>query len=60
MLVSVLICEVHSDEDRLLGVYLSHSEAVAAFQAWENRSIYPFYRIERREIGASASEYLGD
>jgi len=56
MLVYSLICEAHSDDDRLLGVYSSVEAARAAYDAWEDRGYYPFYRIERRDLDGSASE----
>ena len=54
--VYALIYEAHSDDDRLLGVY---SSVASAQYAWENfHNPGPFYRIERREIGAEACEFV--
>lgn len=56
--IYVLICEAYSDDHRFLGVYSSIDEARAAYDAWEGRSYYDFYRIERRILGAGACESL--
>ena len=55
--VYVLICEAHSDDDRLLGIYSTEEAAQFAYDTWEDGGLFPFYRIERREIGAPACEY---
>lgn len=60
MLIYCLICEAYSDDERLLGVYPSEAAAQAAYEAWEDRGYYPFYRIEPRELGAAAAEYMGE
>ena len=53
--VYALIYEANSDDDRLLGIYSSQD---AAQYAWDNYPRGgPFYRIERREIGADACEW---
>lgn len=57
MLVYCLICEAYSDDSRLLGVYASEAEARTAYDAWEDRGYYPFYRIEARPLGGAAAEY---
>ena len=57
MFVYALICEAHSDDDRLLGLYSSIALARAAYAEWEDRSLYPFYRIEIREVDAGAFEW---
>ena len=57
MMVYALICEAHSDDDRLLGVYESIEAARAAYDRWEDRGYYPFYRIEERELGGEAFEW---
>lgn len=59
MLVYCLGCEAYSDDERLLGVYASEADAKAAYDAWEDRGYYSFYRIEPRELGAAAAEYEG-
>ena len=56
MLVYALICEAHEDDERLLGVYSSLDNAENAYQAWEARGHYPFYRIEERNMDAGARE----
>jgi hypothetical protein len=56
MLVYALICEAHSDDDRLLGVYSSVDAARAAYDSWPARGLYPFIRIEQRDLDAPASE----
>lgn len=57
MMVYALICEAHSDDDRLLGVYESVEAARAAYDRWEDRGLYPFFRVEERELGGEAFEY---
>lgn len=57
MLVYALICEAHSDDDRLLGVYSSVEAAQQAYECWEDQGYYPFIRIERRELDCGAREY---
>jgi hypothetical protein len=57
MQVYVLLCEAYSDDARLLGVYSSEALARQAYDAWEDRCYFPFYRIERRDLDALASEY---
>ncbi len=52
-----LICEAHSDDDRLLGIYASLEEARQAHEDWEDALLYPFYRIERRILGEAAVEW---
>ena len=56
MLVYALICEAHEDDERLLGVYSSLDNAENAYQAWEARGYYPFYRIEGRTLDNPAVE----
>lgn len=58
--IYVLICEAYYDAGRLLGVYSSEAEAQEAYDSWEDRGLFPFYRIERRELRAPAREYLGE
>ena len=53
--VYALIYEAHSDDDRLLGIYSSLDAAQYAWDTYPRGG--PFYRIERREIGAEACEY---
>jgi len=60
MYIYALIIEAHSDDARLIGVYSSIETARAAYAAWEDRPYYPFYRIERRAVDASADEYSPD
>ena len=60
MLVYALICEACSDDDRLLGVYSSVDAARAAYDSWEDRGYYPFYRIEQRDLDSSASQRHAD
>ena len=57
MQVYVLLCEAYSDDARLLGVYSTEAFARHAYETWEDRCYFPFYRIERRDLGAPASEY---
>ena len=54
--VYALICEAYSDDARLLGIYSTQEAARFAYETWEDRGYYPFYRIERRELGAAARE----
>jgi hypothetical protein len=60
MYIYALIIEAHSDDDRLIGLYSSIESARAAYAAWEDHSLFPFYRIERRAVDASADEYSPD
>lgn len=60
MYIYALIIEAHSDDDRLIGLYSSAEAARAAYAAWEDRSLFPFYRIERRVVDGSADEYSPD
>jgi hypothetical protein len=55
--VYALICEAHSDDDRLLGIYSTQEAAQYAYDTWEDSGLFPFFRIERREIGAAAQEH---
>lgn len=57
MFIYALIAEVFSDDSRLLGVYSSVESARSAYESWEERSLFPFYRIERRPLDGSAEEY---
>lgn len=56
MIIYALICEAYSDDSRLLGVYSSVAAARSAYDEWEGRGYYPFYRVERRVLGAGAYE----
>jgi len=56
MIVYALICEAHSDDDRLLGVYSSVEAARAAYDQWEDRGYYSFIRIEQRDLDGPARE----
>lgn len=57
MQVYALIIEAHSDDDRLIGVYPTIEAARGAYERWEDRCYYPFYRIEQRLLGGEAFEY---
>ena len=56
MILYALICEAHSDDSRLLGIYSSVEAARAAYESWEDRGYYPFIRIEQRELDSIARE----
>lgn len=56
MILYALICEAHSDDSRLLGIYSSIIAARAAYESWEDRGYYPFIRIEQRELDGIARE----
>jgi len=55
MRVYALIAEVHSDDDRLLGLYSSLDAATIAADACEDE--YQFARIEWRDLDAPACEW---
>lgn len=57
MLVYALIIEAHSDDDRLIGLYSSLEAARAAYDEWEDRCYFPFYRVEARLLDGEAYEY---
>lgn len=57
MEIYALICEAHSDDDRLLGLYTSIDAARDAHRKWEDWPLYPFYRIERRVLDEAAVEW---
>jgi hypothetical protein len=52
-----LICEAHSDDERLIGIYSTVEAARKAHEKWEDHWLYPFYRIERRELDEDAFEW---
>lgn len=56
MIVYALICEAYSDDERLLGIYSDRIKAEAAYIAWEDSGLYPFVRIEARELDGAARE----
>lgn len=60
MIIYALICESAGDDDRLLGLYSSVEAARKAHEEWEDRPIYPFYRIEKRELDEPAVEWRWD
>lgn len=58
MIVYALICEAHSDDDRLLGVYSSVEAARSAYDQWVDSGYYPFIRIEERDLDGPARECI--
>lgn len=56
-MIYALIIEAHSDDDRLIGLYSSIDAARAAYDRYEDRGYYPFYRVEARELDGDAFEY---
>lgn len=56
MIVYALICEAYSDDSRLLGVYSSAAAARSAYDQWEDSGLYPFIRVEQRDLDGPARE----
>lgn len=59
MQVYALIIEAFGDDGRLIGLYSSVDAARAAYDLWEGRPYYQFYRVEARELDGAAVEWGG-